>query len=198
MPEEGCIHQNGTLILYAKMAGKNTIISYRYESPCGVLTLGSLGDRLCLCDWQIEKHRDHVDRRLQRILNAEFVEGTSDVIEKAVRELDEYFDGKRREFDVPLMFVGTEFQKRVWEELLTIPFGTTISYGEMARRIGMPTSVRAVANANGANSISIFVPCHRVIGSNGSSTGYRGGLGAKIHLLSLESSAPPLPIKFKK
>ena len=198
MPEEGCIHQNGTLILYAKMAGKNTIISYRYESPCGVLTLGSLGDRLCLCDWQIEKHRDHVDRRLQRILNAEFVEGTSDVIEKAVRELDEYFDGKRREFDVPLMFVGTEFQKRVWEELLTIPFGTTISYGEMARRIGMPTSVRAVANANGANSISIFAPCHRVIGSDNSLTGYRGGLGAKIHLLTLESSAPPLPIKFKK
>lgn len=181
-----------------KMAGKNTIISYSYESPCGVLTLGSLGDRLCLCDWQVEKHRDHVDRRLQRILNAEFVEGTSDVIKKAVRELDEYFDGKRREFDVPLMFVGTEFQKRVWEELLTIPFGTTISYGEMARRIGMPTSVRAVANANGANSISIFAPCHRVIGSDNSLTGYRGGLGAKIHLLTLESSAPPLPIKFKK
>lgn len=82
-------------------------------------------------------------------------------------------------FDVPLLFVGTDFQKTVWNELLNIPFGTTVSYGEMARRIGMPKAVRAVANANGANAMSIFVPCHRVIGSNRSLTGYGGGLEAK-------------------
>lgn len=165
---------------------KNTIKIKRYESPCGVLMLGSFGDKLCLCDWQVEKHRYHVDRRLKRILRAEFEEGTSEVIGKAERQLDEFFAGQRREFDMPLLFVGTDFQKTVWNELLKIPFGQTISYGEMARRIGMPKAVRAVANANGANSMSIFAPCHRVIGSDRSLTGYGGGLDAKRMLLELE------------
>lgn len=168
------------------MKEKNTIVIKRYESPCGVLMLGSLGDRLCLCDWQVEKHRDYVDRRLKRMLNAGFREGTSVVIEKATRQLDEFFAGKRKVFDVPLLFVGTDFQKTVWNELLKIPFGRTVSYGEMARRIGMPKAVRAVANANGANAISIFAPCHRVIGSDHSLTGYGGGLAAKQWLLELE------------
>lgn len=165
---------------------KNTIKIKRYESPCGVLMLGSFGDKLCLCDWQVEKHRDHVDRRLKRLLRAEFEEGTSEVIGKAEQQLDEFFAGQRREFDMPLLFVGTDFQKMVWNELLKIPFGQTISYGEMARRIGMPKAVRAVANANGANSMSIFAPCHRVIGSDHSLTGYGGGLDAKRMLLELE------------
>lgn len=169
------------------MKEKNIIRIKRYESPCGVLMLGSFGDKLCLCDWQVEKHRDHVDRRLKRMLNAEFKEETSEVIEKAGKQLDEFFAGKRKEFDVPLLFVGTDFQKTVWNELLKIPFGKTISYGEMARRIGRPKAVRAVANANGANSMSIFAPCHRVIGSDHSLTGYGGGLEAKRILLKLES-----------
>ncbi len=168
------------------MEKKNIIRIKRYASPCGVLMLSSFGDKLCLCDWQAEKHRDHVDRRLKRILRAEFKEGMSEVIEKAERQLDEFFAGQRREFDVPLLFVGTDFQKTVWNELLKIPFGQTISYDEMARRIGMPDAVRAVANANGANSMSIFVPCHRVIGSDRSLTGYGGGLNTKRMLLELE------------
>lgn len=168
------------------MKKKNAIKTRRYESPCGTLLLGSFGDKLCLCDWQIEKRRGHVDRRMKRILNAEFEEGTSEVIEQAVRQLDEFFAGKRRVFDLPLLFVGTDFQKKVWSELLNIPFGETISYKEMARRIGLPTAVRAVANANGANSVSIFAPCHRVIGSDNSLTGYGGGLAAKEKLLKLE------------
>lgn len=168
------------------MRGKNIIKIKHYKSTCGVLTLGSFKDRLCLCDWQVEKHRDIINRRLQRMLNAEFEEGTSEVIEKAAGQLDEYFAGQRREFDIPLMFVGTDFQKTVWNELLKIPFGQTVSYGEMARRIGMPKAVRAVANANGANAISIFAPCHRVIGSDHSLTGYGGGLDAKQALLELE------------
>lgn len=141
-----------------------------------------------MCDWQVEKHRDHVDRRLERVLQAGFVEGMSEVIAKAVRQLDEYFARKRQTFDVPLLFVGTEFQKSVWNELLNVPFGTTVSYGEMAERIGMPKAVRAVANANGANSLSIFAPCHRVIGSDRSLTGYGGGLPAKKFLLELETN----------
>ncbi len=158
----------------------------RYESPCGILLLGSYEDKLCLCDWQTENHHDYVSRRLKRILQTDFEEGTSEVIERTVCQLDDFFAGKRKEFDVPLLFVGTDFQKTVWNELLKIPFGTTVSYGEMARRIGMPKAVRAVANANGANAISILAPCHRVIGSDHSLTGYGGGLDVKRALLELE------------
>lgn len=165
---------------------KNTIITTKYESPCGTIMLGSFGDRLCLCDWQVGKHCDRVNNRLRRFLNAEFSDGSSAVIDKALRELDEYFAGHRREFDIPLMFAGTDFQKKVWNALLAIPYGKTISYGEMARQIGLPKAVRAVANANGANSISIIAPCHRVIGSNNTLTGYGGGLAAKEYLLRLE------------
>lgn len=164
------------------------IITRKYETPCGRLMLGSFGDRLCLCDWQVEKHRDHVRDRLCRILDAKFVEGSSPVIADAIAQLDEYFAGRRQIFNVPLLFVGTDFQKKVWNQLLTIPFGKTISYGEMARQIGMPKAVRAVANANGANSISIFAPCHRVIGSDHTLTGYGGGLEAKEYLLRLEKA----------
>ena len=170
------------------MKKKNIINIKRYESPCGALMLGSLNDRLCLCDWLVEKHRGLVDSRLQHMLGSEFEEGTSEVIEQAAAQLDEYFTGRRRAFDVPLLFVGTGFQKAVWNELLDIPFGQTISYGEMARRIDMPKAVRAVANANGANAISIFAPCHRVIGSDRSLTGYSGGLETKRALLELEDA----------
>lgn len=164
------------------------IITRGYEGPCGRLTVGSYGERLCLCDWAVEGHRLRIAARLRRALGAEFVEGNSAVADRACRELDEYFAGERREFDIPLLFVGTEFQKQVWNALLTLPFGTTVSYGEMARRIGRPKAVRAVANANGANAISIFVPCHRVIGSDRSLTGYGGGVEAKACLLALERS----------
>ena len=170
------------------MYKKNIVKTKRYESPCGTLLLGSFNDRLCLCDWQVEKHRDHVDKRLKRVLQADFEDSSSAVIEKAIVLLDEFFVGKRKKFDLPLLFVGTNFQKKVWSELLKIPYGKTVSYGEMASRIGMPRAVRAVANANGANAISIFVPCHRVIGSDGSLTGYGGGLAAKKKLLDLETA----------
>lgn len=178
------------------MRKSNVITTRRYESPCGTLLLGSLGDKLCLCDWRVEKHRGYVDRRLQRTLNAEFEEGMSEVTQLATEQLDGYFAGKRRAFDVPLLFVGTDFQVTVWNELLAIPYGRTISYGEMARRIGKPKAVRAVANANGANALSIFVPCHRVIGSDHTLTGYGGGLDAKRKLLELEECLPVSSVCF--
>lgn len=169
------------------MKGNDRIITGRYESPCGTLLLGSLDDRLCLCDWQMgREHNNRVNGRLRRMLGAEFEAGGSPVIDESKIQLDEYFAGARREFDVPLLFAGTDFQKKVWAALLTIPYGQTISYGEMARQIGMPAAVRAVANANGANAISIFVPCHRVIGSDRKLTGYAGGLAAKTFLLQME------------
>lgn len=170
------------------MKEKKGIFTKRYESPCGTLMLGAYGDRLCLCDWHEVVDGNTVANRLRRILGADFAEGSSPVLERAAIQLDEYFAGKRQPFDLPLLFAGTDFQKKVWNALLEIPYGKTISYGEMARLIGMPKAVRAVANANGANAISIFAACHRVIGSDGSLTGYGGGLDAKEYLLKLEKA----------
>lgn len=166
--------------------GKNVIKTRHYESPCGILLLGSFGDKLCLCDWETEKHHNHAKLRLERTLNARLEEVSSAVIEKAINELDDYFAGKREVFDIPLLFTGTEFQKAVWNALLTIPFGKTVSYTDVSKRISKPKAVRAVANAIGANPISVIVPCHRVIGSNNSLTGYGGGLDTKRLLLESE------------
>lgn len=157
-----------------------------YHSPCGNLVLGSVGDKLCLCNWSVELHPGRVAKRLQELLGVEAREGASDVTQEARRQLDAYFRRERRTFDVPLLFAGSDFQQCVWRELLTIPYGETVAYGELARRLGRPKAVRAVANANGANAISIFVPCHRVVGSDGSLTGYGGGMEAKRFLLALE------------
>ena len=127
-------------------------------------------------------------RRLQKTLHADYKETTSDILNETVRQLDEYFAGTRRNFTIPLLFVGTDFQKKVWNKLLEIPYGKAVSYGELARMIDMPKAVRAVANANGANAISILAPCHRIIGSDRSLTGYGGGLAAKKLLLDLETT----------
>jgi methylated-DNA-[protein]-cysteine S-methyltransferase len=107
---------------------------------------------------------------------------------EAERQLNDYFSGKRKSFTLKLDFKGTEFQKKVWEALLTIPFGETRSYGQIAKQIKKPAAVRAVGAANGKNPISIIAPCHRVIGSRGKLTGFAGGLEAKAFLLSLEGN----------
>jgi methylated-DNA-[protein]-cysteine S-methyltransferase len=166
----------------------NTIYSKTYHSPCGDMILGSFEGKLCLCDWLREGHNENIGRRLCRLLNAEIVDKPSPVVEQAEKELKEYFAGTRRAFDLPLLFVGTDFQKKVWTGLMTIPYGQTISYGAFARKLGCPAAVRAVAAANGANAISIFVPCHRVIGSDNSLTGYGGGIAAKRKLLEIEGA----------
>ncbi len=110
------------------------------------------------------------------------------LVAKARRQLDEYFRGRRRGFDLPLAPSGTPFQLRAWTALQDIPYGATRSYGEQARAIGQPAAVRAVGAANGRNPIAIVVPCHRVIGGNGKLTGYGGGLDVKQYLLDLERS----------
>jgi methylated-DNA-[protein]-cysteine S-methyltransferase len=110
---------------------------------------------------------------------------------KAEKQLKNYFAGKQKSFSMKLDFAGTEFQKKVWKALLTIPFGETRSYGQIAKQIGRPKAVRAVGAANGKNPISIIAPCHRVIGSNGKLTGFAGGLKAKACLLNLETKKPP-------
>lgn len=165
---------------------KNSIHIHHYPTPAGEIILGSFEDKLCLCDWADEKRRKRIDRRITKALNAEMTEESSAVIERTMAELQEYFMHQRKTFDIPLLFAGTDFQKSVWNKLTEIPYGKTMSYGEMARQMGCPKTVRAVANANGANAISILVPCHRVIGSNNQLTGYGGGLAAKKMLLDLE------------
>ncbi len=167
---------------------KNTIVTTRYATPCGELELGSFGPHLCLCDWTgPERHHASVAARVCRMLRAPMEPGMSHTLELAIRRLDEYFEGGRDCFDVPLLPVGTPFQQAVWDALLSVPRGATESYGSLARRIGRPAAVRAVAAANGANAISLFISCHRIIGSDGSLTGYGGGLPAKRFLLALEA-----------
>ena len=157
-----------------------------FESPFGELMMGSYEGQLCLCDWRYRRRRDAVDARLRRWLGAEYVERDDDILGVARRQLSEYLERERRAFEIPLLLVGTPFQKRVWRQLLKTSFGETTSYLALAKAIGDPKAVRAVAGANGANAISIIVPCHRVIGSNGQLVGYAGGVKTKADLLGLE------------
>ena len=157
-----------------------------YNSPCGELVLASAGDELCLCDWNEMPCAERNKRRLSRLLHAEFVMEPSAVLERTMKELDEYFAGKRKNFDILLHTVGTDFQKRVWQALLEIPYGETRAYKDIAKKVNNVKGVRAVAGAIGANGISILIPCHRVVGSDHSLTGFAGGLDAKRLLLETE------------
>ena len=158
-----------------------------YNSPCGELILASVGEELCLCDWNEMPCAERNKLRLLRYMKAEFKIETSSILELAKKQLDEYFTDNRKIFEIPLHPVGTDFQKKVWNALLDIPYGETRSYKEIAQNIGRPNSVRAVAGAIGANGINILIPCHRIIGCNRSLTGFAGGLETKRILLELET-----------
>ncbi len=152
----------------------------RIESPIESLLLSSDGESLTSLSMVTQRHGPFFSETWIRDDNAKpFVE--------ARKQLKAYFAGELTEFDLPLNMRGTEFQRQVWQELQNIPFGVTISYGELAERVGNPNSSRAVGAANGRNPISIVVPCHRVIGSNGKLTGYGGGVERKEWLLAHES-----------
>jgi len=164
----------------------SNIICKTYQSPVGSLNIGVFNDQLCLCDWTYRKMRSSIDKRVQSFFEATFESGDHDLIAETIHQLSEYFEGKRQTFNLPLLFSGTEFQQSVWTDLTQIPYGETMSYGSLSRKRNNPKSIRAVAAANGANAISIIVPCHRIIGSDGALTGYAGGLPAKEKLLKLE------------
>jgi len=166
----------------------NKISIQYYKSPIGEMLLGSYENKLCIADFRYRKMRESIDNRIQKGLKAEYVEELSEVITQTIQEMEEYFNLERKEFTVPLLLVGTDFQKSVWEGLMQIPYGTTASYLELSKRIGNKKAVRAVASANGANSIAILVPCHRIIGSNGDLVGYAGGLDVKRKLLEIENN----------
>jgi len=166
----------------------NKISIQYYKSPIGELLLGSYKGKLCLADMKYRKMRTAIDARIQKGLKAKYVEESSEVIEETIKQMQEYFAGERKVFDIPLLMVGTDFQKSVWKGLMQIPYGTTASYLQLAKNIGNEKAVRAVASANGANAIAILIPCHRIIGSNGDLVGYAGGLPAKKKLLELENN----------
>lgn len=166
----------------------NQINIQYYKTSYGELVLGSFDEKLCMCDWRYRKIRTTIDDRLNKSLQTTFLEKDNEILKNTREQLDEYFNYKRKYFDIPLLMVGTEFQKSIWDALIQIPFGTTSSYLNLAEKITNKKAVRAVANANGANAISIFIPCHRVIGCKGELVGYAGGLQAKRKLLKLEQN----------
>ncbi len=152
-----------------------TIYSTYYQSPVGLLKIGGTNTYI--------NEVSFVDNK-QQIINGE--SGMSDVIHHCTEQLIEFFQGRRRVFDIPIHQDGTEFQKTVWNELLSINFGKTISYLDLAKKLGHPKCIRAAATTNGKNNIAIIVPCHRVIGTDKSLTGYSGGLWRKKWLLQHE------------
>ena len=155
------------------------------DTPVGQLLLTT--DGTALTGIWFERHRDGDDARPSAALRAATRDDEHPVLAAARGQLGEYFARERRVFDLPLAPAGTAFQRRVWDALLEIPYGATASYGDIARRLGLPlTASRAVGLANGSNPVSIVVPCHRVIGADGSLTGYGGGLDRKRYLLDLE------------
>ena len=166
----------------------NKIEIQYYKTKYGDFILGSYSNKLCLLDFKYRKMRTAVDNRLKKGLNAQFVEQNSEIIEEVKKQLNEYFNMERKSFDIPILTVGTNFQKSVWSALTKVPYGTTSTYLELAKSIGNEKAVRAVASANGANSIGIIIPCHRIIGSNGELIGYGGGIPLKKRLLKLEQN----------
>jgi methylated-DNA-[protein]-cysteine S-methyltransferase len=163
-----------------------------YESPYGQILLVANDEGLAGVYFDGQKYVPEPDRRWLR-------DARHATLEQAKRELTEYFGGERRHFDTALAPEGTAFQRAVWKAISTVGFGETITYGDLARRAGYPGSARAAGAATGRNPIGIIVPCHRIVGSDGSLTGYAGGLARKRALLALESrepdllSAPPRP-----
>ena len=151
------------------------MISSTHKSPIGTLTLVSDGEAIVYLEFEKNKHPA-----------PKFPKGEDAIVKQAKKELDLYFAGKLKDFTVPVKPEGTEFQRACWKALTKIPYGATRSYGEQASKIGKPKAVRAVGLANGRNPIPIIIPCHRVIGANGSLTGFGGGLPTKQFLLELE------------
>jgi AraC family transcriptional regulator of adaptative response/methylated-DNA-[protein]-cysteine methyltransferase len=158
----------------------------RIETPLGPMLGGAVEGGVCLLEFVDRRMIETQIARLRKLFKAALVPGQHPALDRLAAELKRYFDGALREFTVPLDLRGTPFQTRVWNALRTIRFGSTRSYGEQARRLGAPQAVRAVARANGDNRIAILVPCHRVVGADGSLTGYGGGLWRKRWLLDHE------------
>jgi len=161
----------------------------RISTPLGPMLAGATDDALCLLEFVDRRALPRQVERIRKRLNAAFVPGANPVVQQAAGQVSQYFEEDRRSFDLPLLPVGTPFQQSVWRVLREIPSGETRSYAQVASAIGRPAAVRAVGRANGDNALAIVVPCHRVVGADGSLVGYGGGVWRKKRLLELEGAS---------
>ena len=157
-----------------------------YSSPCGDLLLGASDGWLVCCDWRSSWERDVSPLELEELLAPSADAVNEAVLTEAVSQLSAYFLGERRFFDLPYRVEGTDFQRSVWQAIGLIPYGKTSTYGALSEVIGRAKAFQAVGTATGANRLSIIIPCHRVLGTDGSMRGYAGGLDRKVALLTLE------------
>jgi AraC family transcriptional regulator of adaptative response/methylated-DNA-[protein]-cysteine methyltransferase len=157
-------------------------------SPLGDMIAGASENGVCFLEWHDRGGVERIRQRVEKRYGLELVPGSSEYLDQLERELQQYFDGMLQEFTVALDIKGTPFERQTWNQLLAIPYGKTLSYGEMADCLGKPHASRAVGRANGANYIAIVIPCHRVIGADGGLGGYGGGLRRKRYLLDLEAA----------
>jgi len=192
--EAGYESLSGFGYTYKKLMGKspakskvnNIILISRTTTPLGPMFVCATDQGICMLEYTDRKMLETEFKDLQRLLGAEILLGENGHIKQAKQELKEYFEGKRKTFDVALHTPGTDFQNTAWKALLDIPFGTTNTYSDQAKKIKNPKAVRAVGTANGCNRISIIVPCHRIIGKDGNLTGYGGGIERKKWLIEFE------------
>lgn len=171
-----------------KAIKKNIIATSTIKTPLGDMFCAATSKGICILSFFEQKNLEKQIEKVQKFFNAEAIPAHNRYFECIQKELDEYFEGKRGDFTVPLQLVGTPFQQDVWKILQSIPYGETISYKEEAELLKKPNAARAVGSANGQNMISILIPCHRIIQSNGSLGGYAGGLDKKEALLKLENN----------
>lgn len=163
------------------------IFSSTIETPIGQMFACANHEGVCLLEFTERGDLEKQKTALQKSLKTEIVPGPNSALRRLQKQLKEYFEGQRIKFDLPIVMTGTPFQKKVWKALLDIPFGKTRTYQSLTNLLGDPKAIRAVAGANGANKMAIIIPCHRVIGSDGSLTGYAGGLSRKQWLLDHEN-----------
>lgn len=154
------------------------------------MCIASLGDELVMSDWIEGWHRQTILNRFDRLLKPVWIDETTPVISEAIKELQQYFNRERTDFDLPVRLIGTPFQIKIWLALQKIPYGEIKTYGDIAQAIGQPKANRAVGGAVGQNPLSIVVPCHRVLGNRNALTGYGGGMLAKEKLLEIEGIFP--------
>lgn len=169
-----------------KSKSSDCVVTTLVESPLGPIVLGATEKGLCLTEFTDRRMLEFQMKTLHRRFNAAIVPGTNDYIKQAQHELKDYFSGKLKKFTVKLVYPGTEFQQNVWTQLQKIPYGETISYSELAKRVGSPGADRAVGTANGMNRIGVIIPCHRVVNKSGKLGGYGGGVWRKKWLLDME------------
>lgn len=163
------------------------VTTTRLNTPLGAMVAGAIDEGICLLEFADRPMLPTQLKRIEARLGGTPTPGNHPHLRTLKAQLAEFFDGTRRDFEIPLVLAGTDFQERIWRQLLAIPYGRTISYDELARRAGSPGGSRAAGAANGDNRIAVVVPCHRVIRANGHLGGYGGGLPRKRQLLDLEA-----------